>query len=83
MQLPWMFSVSVLSQKYIKQSRQCTYKRNIQGRWRNHCWDEKALSITFSECVSVTLVIQHAMRMRRIILSSVAFPALRYFFTLS
>jgi len=33
--------------------------------------------------VSVALVIQHAMRVRRIILSSVACPVLQYFSTLS
>jgi len=37
---------------------------------------------TSSECVSVVLVIQRAMYMRRIILSSVARPALQYFSTL-
>jgi hypothetical protein len=31
------------------------------------------MSVTYSECVSVALVIQHARRMRRIILPSVAF----------
>jgi hypothetical protein len=36
--------------------------------------------ITFSECVSGGLVIQHAKRMRRILLSSVASPAVPYFF---
>jgi len=30
----------------------------------NHCYSGKAISITYSECVSVALVIQHAMRMR-------------------
>jgi hypothetical protein len=40
-------------------------------------------SITYSECVSVTLVIQHAKRMRRIILSSVTCLTLPYFSTLS
>jgi hypothetical protein len=34
-------------------------------------------------CVSVALAIQHAKRMRRIILPSVACPALPYFSTLS
>jgi hypothetical protein len=33
--------------------------------------------------VSVALIIQHEKRMRRIILSSVAFPALQHFSTLS
>jgi hypothetical protein len=58
-------------------------KRNIEARSRNHCCREKAVSITYSECVSVALVIQHAMRMRRIILSSVSGLALPYFSTLS
>ena len=43
----------------------------------------KIISITYSECVSVALVIQHEMRMRRIILSSVACLPLPYFSTLS
>ena len=41
------------------------------------------MSITYSECVSVALVIRHAKRMRRIVLPSVASPALPYFSTLS
>jgi len=41
------------------------------------------ISITYSECVSVALVIQHAKRMRRIILSSVACLAVPYSSTLS
>jgi hypothetical protein len=51
-----------------EQDRQCTYKRNIGARSRNHCCRENAINITYSECVSVALVIQHAKRMRRIIL---------------
>ena len=46
--------------------------RHIETLSRNHCCLAKARSITHSECVSVALVIQHAKRMRRIILSSVA-----------
>jgi hypothetical protein len=42
-----------------------------------------AISIIHCECVSVALVIQHAKRMRRIILSSVACLAVTYFSTLS
>jgi hypothetical protein len=56
---------------------------NIQARSRNHCCGGKAISITYSECVSVALVTMHAKRMRRIILSSVACLALPYFSTLS
>jgi hypothetical protein len=52
------------------------------SRSRNNCCSGKAISITYSECVSVALVIQHVKRMR-LILPSVACPALPYFFTLS
>jgi hypothetical protein len=55
----------------------------MKARSRNHCYHGKALRITYSECVAVALVIQHANRMRLIILSSVACPALQYFSTLS
>ena len=44
---------------------------------------EKKVSIKYSKCVSVALVIQHAKRMRRIVLPSAACPALPYFSTLS
>jgi hypothetical protein len=55
----------------------------IQARSCNHCCRGKAISITYTECVSVALFIQHAMRMRSIILSSVACLAVPYFSTLS
>jgi hypothetical protein len=47
-------------------------QRAIEMRSRNHCCRGKAISIPYSECGSVALVIRHAKRMRRIILSSVA-----------
>jgi hypothetical protein len=56
-------------------------KRNIDARSRNHCGIGKAVLHILS--VSVASVIQHAMRMRRIILSSVACLAVPYFSTLS
>jgi len=43
-----------------------------EARSRNHSCPAKAISITCSECVSVALGIQYAIRMRRIILSPVA-----------
>jgi hypothetical protein len=42
---------------------------NIEALSRNHCCRAKAISITYSECVSVALVIQHAFRMCRIIVT--------------
>ena len=60
-----------------------TYKRDNQSRSRKHSCRGKAISITYSQCVSVTLVIQYVMRTRLIILSSVAYPGLPYFSTLS
>jgi hypothetical protein len=56
---------------------------NGEAPLRNHLCRGKAISITYSECVSVALVIKHTKRMRRIILLSVACPALPYFSTLS
>jgi hypothetical protein len=53
------------------------------ARWRNQCCRGRAISITYSECVSVALVIQQAKRMRLIILPSVACVTLPYFSTLS
>jgi len=44
----------------------------VKARSRNHCCSGKAICITCSEYVSVALVIEHAKRMRRTILTSVA-----------
>jgi hypothetical protein len=43
-------------------------ERNTEGRSRNRFRGGKTISITYSECVLVALVIQHAMGMCRIIL---------------
>ena len=59
--------------------RQCTYKHNIDARSPNHCCRGKAVSIKYYARVSVASVIQNAMCMRRIILSSLACPALPIF----
>jgi hypothetical protein len=47
------------------------YERNIEVRSHYHCRREKATIITYSENVSLVLVILHAMRMHRIMLLSV------------
>jgi hypothetical protein len=43
------------------------YKHNMVARSRNHFCRGKAIRITYSECVSVALVIQHAKRMHHVI----------------
>ena len=58
-------------------------KRNIEARLQKHGCCRKAVSIKYSQCLSAALVIQHAKRLRRIILSSVAWLAVPYFSTLS
>jgi hypothetical protein len=55
------------------------YKRKTEARSRNHCCLGKAINITYSECVFVVLIILRAERRRRIILSSVASPAVPHF----
>ena len=57
--------------------------RNTDARSRNRCCSGKAVCITCSECVSVALDIQHATRVRRVILSCMACLALPYFSVLS
>ena len=54
------------------QDRQRTYKRNLEALSCSHICRGKVISVTYSECVFVALVIQHANRVRHIILLSVA-----------
>ena len=67
----------------VGQDTRCKYKRSVDARSRNHCCREIEIIITYSECVSVALVIQHAKRMRRILLSSMACLALQYVYTVA
>ena len=46
--------------------RQYKRKRNIESHSRNHCYRGKTVSITYTQCVFVALVTQHAKRMRHI-----------------
>ena len=62
---------------------QCTYKVKMRHIRESTVAVEKPTGITYSVGVSVALGIQNAERMRRIILISVACPALPYFSTLS
>jgi len=69
--------------KYAEHGRQCIHKPDREPRSRNHCCRRKARRITYSDCLSVVSVIQHAKRMRRIILQSLPGLALPYFTTLT
>ena len=60
-----------------------TYKRNIEACLWNLFCRGKAISITYSECVSVALIDQHWKRMRPVIFSSMASLAVPCFSTLS
>ena len=62
---------------------QYKHKGNTDAPLLNYCYSGKAVSATYSEYMSVALDIQHTMRMRRVILSSVACPAVPRFITLS
>jgi hypothetical protein len=66
---------------YFKQDRQCTHNVTLRRVCTTIVVVE--IHITHSECMFLTLCIQHAMGMRRIILSSVACLALPYFPPLS
>jgi hypothetical protein len=61
---------------YRRHDRQTTYKQKIEALSWNHRCSGRAINVTYCECVSVALVIQHAIRMRGILLSSVACPDL-------
>ena len=63
-----------------KNDIQYTYNVTFEARSCNHCCSGKAINVTYSECVFVALGTQHVKRLRLIILSSVACPALPYIF---
>ena len=52
-----------------EQDRQCGYKRNTG--LHNHCCYGKVIHITYSDCMSIALVVHHANSIRHIKLSSV------------
>jgi hypothetical protein len=73
----------LLRRRALQQYRYCTCKRNNEARSCNHCCSGKAINITFCERVSVALVIQHAMRMRNVVIcglprSTICFHNIKY-----
>jgi hypothetical protein len=65
-----MSNIQTLVYEY-KEDRQYIYKSNIEGRSRNQYFRGKAISVLYSNFMSVTLVMQHAKCTHRIKLSSV------------
>ena len=55
-----------MAHRIDKQDRQSTVQRYIEARSCNHCCSGKAISVTYSKCMSVALSIQHAERMLHI-----------------
>ena len=53
----------------------------LRNSLNNHCYHGKAISITYSECVAVALVIQHAVHIYHIVICDC--PALIHLSTLS
>jgi hypothetical protein len=51
----------------IKKIQERVYEHNTVSLSRNQCYSRKAVSITYSEWVSIAFVINHAMRMPRIL----------------
>jgi len=66
-----------------KQERPMCVYCEVGARSCNRYCRGKVIPVTYSECVFVALIIQHAKRMRPIILACVACPSLQYFSTLS
>ena len=66
----------------LEQESKCIYETG-NVHLHNRCYCEKAISITYSECVFMALVIQHVTHIRHIVFSSVARLAVPYFSTLS
>jgi hypothetical protein len=58
-------------------------QRNTEALSRYFCCHKEATSIAYSECMFIALVVQHAMRVHRNILSTAARPDVPYFSTLS
>ena len=73
---------TIMKETDILQDKQYMYKCNNEPRSRNHCCHTKAISTTYSECVSVTLFTKHAEH-KRLFISPVASLAVQCSSTLS
>jgi len=67
----------------IEEDAHCMYNRNIVARSCHHFCRGQAIGVTYSEYVYVPLIIQYAMRMRRVKSSSVGSLTVPYFHIIS
>ena len=69
----------------MQQDRQCTCKCEAESRSCKHCCSGKAVSITYSEsvCVSVSLVIQHTMSTRIVVIRGLPGSAIFFHFLIN
>ena len=64
---------------YYNYDKTMYIQRNTEVHLCNHCCSGKAVSITYSECTSVALVIQHAKSIRHIIFLPTVFCSIIFF----
>jgi hypothetical protein len=72
--------LTIITDYFPNKTGNVLYVCHTEARSPNHFCRGTATSITYSECVFVALLIQNAKRMRRILLSSVAYLVLLYIF---
>ena len=73
---------TVLNIRYKKKGQAMHVWSNIEACSCDHCCSGKAISTTHSECVSVTLAIQQATRMRHIVICGL-FRSTKFFHIIS
>jgi len=64
-----------VADKWVKQERYCMCKHNTEEHLQ-HCCSGKAIGITYSVCMSVALVIQHAMCVHHMVIGGMYFSVL-------
>ena len=83
LQVLTVLTVLLFVVQHFNQDTQCVYERKIEARLCHHCCRGQAMSVIYSEFESVAFIIQHAMRMGRVTLSSLGSLTVLYFHIIS